>query len=92
MFFEVAEAQHVGEYMIKLRFDDGSTGTADLSSYAEKDTVFRVFLDKDYFKSFRIEYGTLVWGDGEIDIAPETLYTLATGKPVRYRYIESKAI
>lgn len=26
---------------------------------------------------FRIEYGTLVWGDGLVDIAPETLYQKA---------------
>ncbi|RKX79290.1 MAG: hypothetical protein DRP87_03615 [Spirochaetes bacterium] len=37
-----------------------------------------------FFKKFRVEYGTLVWGNGEIDIAPETLYTLATGKPVTF--------
>ena len=68
-----------------LQFEDGSTGIADLSEYPDDDNVFRQFLDIDYFKCFRIEYGTLIWGNGELDIAPETLYTIATGKPVTYK-------
>lgn len=84
MFFEIKEANYIEEYKIKLRFEDGSIGTADLSDYPNQNNVFRSFLDIDYFKRFRIEYGTLVWGEGEIDIAPESLYVKATGKPLRY--------
>ena len=84
MFFDIIEAEYIDGYSIKLRFEDGSTGTADLSDYAEEGTVFRSFLDMDYFKDFTIEYGTLIWGGGEIDIAPETLYGVATGRPVGY--------
>jgi len=43
-----------------------------------------LFLDIEYFKKFRVEFGTLIWGDGEEDIAPETLYTKATGKKIIY--------
>ena len=85
MFFDVAEADYVAEYRIKLRFGDGSEGIADLSSYPDAGNVFKGFLDLGYFRHFRIEYGTLVWGDGDVDIAPETLYALATGNPVEYR-------
>ncbi len=56
----------------------------DLSDYIKPDTVFEAFSDKEYFKGFHIEYGTLVWGEGEVDIAPEALYEQATGKQVRY--------
>jgi hypothetical protein len=41
-------------------------------------------LDIDYFKIVRLEYGTWVWGEGQIDIAPETLYVKATAKPLTY--------
>ena len=44
----------------------------------------------DYFKDFRIEYGTIIWGNGKIDIAPETLYSIATGKPVRYHALKNQ--
>ena len=85
MFFDVTEADYVTEYRIRLRFGDGSEGMADLSSYPNEGNVFKGFLDLEYFRQFRIDYGTLVWGDGDVDIAPETLYTLATGKPVEYQ-------
>jgi len=84
MFFDVIHAQYDSEYRIHLQFEDGSRGTVDLSDYIKPDTVFEVFSDKHYFTSFRIEYGTLVWGDGEVDIAPETLYERTTGKQVLY--------
>jgi hypothetical protein len=37
----------------------------------------------DFFKNFKIneELGVLTWGD-EIDIAPETLYSVATNSPL----------
>lgn len=85
MYFEVMEAQYLDGYRLRLRFEDGSTGIADLSGYPDESNVFRAFLNVEYFKKFRLEYGTIVWGKGELDIAPETLYQLATGKSVTYK-------
>lgn len=84
MFFEIVNAEYLSDYKIKVEFEDGSQGEVDLSDYLEEDTVFKSFLDINFFKNFKIEYGTLIWGNGEIDLAPETLYTLATGKPVTF--------
>ena len=84
MFFEVVNAEYQYDYCIQIEFADGNIGIVDLSKYPDRENVFKAFLDIDYFRNFRIEYGTLVWGDGEIDIAPETLYTLATGKPITF--------
>ena len=92
MFFDVKEAQYIDNYKIKLRFEDGSTGIADLSDYPSKKNVFRAFLDMNYFREFRVEYGTIIWGNGELDIAPETLYMIANGKPVRFKSIKSPAV
>jgi len=92
MFFEVTEAEYLDNYRIRVHFEDGSAGIADLSEYPDESNVFRLFLDVDYFKNFRIEYGTIVWGDGELDIAPETLYTIATGKAVKYNSSKSPAV
>ncbi len=91
MDFEVVQAEYIAEYKIKLKFVDGSSGVADLSGYVDKKNVFRAFRDIAYFKNFQIEYGTLVWGKGELDIAPETLYEKATGKKVRY-LVQDRAI
>ncbi len=84
MYFNVTNAKYVKDYQIRLDFEDGSNGVADLYSYRDTANVFRAFLDVSYFRNFKVEYGTLVWGNGEIDIAPETLYEIATGKPISY--------
>ena len=84
MFFDVKEAKYLEHYRIQLQFEDGSVGIADLSEYPNKDDVFHLFLDMNYFKRFQVQYGTLVWGEGELDIAPETLYAKSTGKSLTY--------
>ena len=75
-----------------MDFEDGEVGIADLSDYPDENNVFRQFLDIGYFKDFRIEYGTIIWGNGELDIAPETLYTIATGKPIIYNSPKSSTV
>ena len=84
MFFDIVNAEYISDYKIRIEFEDGTQGEADLSEYPEENTVFKLFFDIDFFKNFNIQYGTLVWGNGDLDIAPETLYTLATGKPVTF--------
>jgi hypothetical protein len=89
VYFDVKQAQYLDNYRSRLRFEDGSAGIADLSSYPNENNVFRLFLNVEYFKKFRLEYGTLIWGNGELDIAPERLYWLATGNSVTYRAAKS---
>ncbi|MGN0906528.1 MAG: DUF2442 domain-containing protein [Bullifex sp.] len=36
--------------------------------------VFKPLMDNDIFKAFKVEFGTITWAHGEIDIAPEYLY------------------
>jgi len=74
MNFEVISAQYIKDYKIALTFRDGKTGVVDLSEYTGRNDVFKPFSVPEFFKSFKVEFGTLVWGNGEVDIAPETLY------------------
>ena len=92
MYFDIMEAQYIDNYRLELHFEDGSSGIADLSDYPSANNVFRSFLDIEYFRDFRIEYGTLIWGNGELDIAPETLYVRATGKPVKFKSMKRPAV
>jgi hypothetical protein len=85
MYFNITKANYLGNHEIKLVFEDGSVGKVDMAKYIEPGTVFDRLKDIEYFKSFQIEYGTLIWGKGELDIAPETLYLDATGKTVTYQ-------
>lgn len=40
--------------------------------------AFAPLADDSVFKSVYIDYGIPVWNDGDIDIAPETLYSEGT--------------
>ncbi len=84
MFFELKQAKLSENYLATIEFEDGSKGTVDLREFIKEGTVFEKFDDPEYLKSMRIEYGTLVWGQGEVDIAPEALYEMATGRAVTY--------
>jgi hypothetical protein len=83
MLHDVVLARHLGGYRIELTFDDGKSGVVDLSTYLDRGGVFLRFMDPEYFRSFRVdrELGTLTWNE-EVDIAPESLYSLATGEPL----------
>ena len=62
---------------------DGKAGVVDFAPYLRRGGVFERFRDLSFFRQFRVdpELGALTWAD-EIDIAPETLYALATGAPL----------
>jgi hypothetical protein len=68
-------------YRLSLIFDNGTTGTVDLSHLAGKG-VFSLWLDRKAFESVRIgPSGELVWAD-QIDLCPDALYLKATGQSV----------
>ncbi len=77
---DVVSATYKGKYKIEITFEDGKKGIVDFSKYLNKGGVFERFKDINFFKSFKVnlELGVLSWGD-EVDVAPETLYSEATG-------------
>jgi hypothetical protein len=85
MYFDVKEARYAGKYQIQLHFEDGSSGVVDFTKFMEEGTVLARLKDPSVFRSFTIEYGTIVWKGQSLDIAPETLYSEATGKEVAFK-------
>ena len=83
MLHDVVLATYKGDYRIELTFDNGERGIVDFSPYLQREGVFEKFRDLSFFRGFQVnaELGTLTW-DHEIDVAPETLYALATGAPL----------
>ena len=71
---DVVEVRHVREYVVWLRFQDGTSGEVDLRQ-SLRGPVFEPLHDVEYFKRVRVdpELGTIIWPNGA-DIAPETLY------------------
>lgn len=74
MILHVKEAKHLHDYVIWLRFNDGTEGQIDLSNELNGE-VFEPLRDMNKFRSFRVDpvLETIVWDTGA-DLAPEYLY------------------
>ena len=83
MYYDVTSAQYIDGYRLQVTFEDGRFGIVDFKKYIEKGGVFSRLRDFDRFKAFQIneDLGIITW-DNQIDIAPETLYSEATGIPL----------
>jgi hypothetical protein len=71
---EIELAEYVGDYTIRLRFEDGLEGDVDLKDELWGE-VFKPLSDLSFFRQVRLdrEIGTIVWPNGA-DFAPEFLY------------------
>jgi len=78
----VTRADFIGDFRLRLEFDDGSFGEVDLEWVRNRGGVFEPLRDPTYFPKARVdpEAGTVVWPNGT-DIAPETLHELVNGQP-----------
>lgn len=83
MFHDATKVKYLGNYYLEVEFDTGEKGIVDLSDLSKEEGVFSRFSDIEYFKQVYInkELGVLSW-PGDIDLAPETIYSMATGKPL----------
>ncbi len=74
MIPKVIDAKYAHDYVVHLRFADGTEGDVDLGQelYGE---MFEPLKDRKVFASFTVhpEFHTLCWPNGA-DIAPEFLY------------------
>jgi hypothetical protein len=81
MEWDIIDFSLLDGYKIRLTFTTGETGVVDLKPYTTRGGVFSRFIDIDYFRSVYVDSGVLTWPGG-VDIAPETVYSMATGKPL----------
>jgi hypothetical protein len=74
MEYDVVEARYVRDFVVWLRFRDGTAGEVDLGPELWGE-VFEPLRDVEYFKQFTLdpECETLVWPNGA-DFAPEFLH------------------
>jgi hypothetical protein len=78
----IRNAYYKGAYQIFCEFTDGKSGVVDISVYINDEGIFSRLKDENFAKHFQLIDGVLTWGDGELDIAPETIYHKATGTPL----------
>jgi hypothetical protein len=71
---KLVEARYVRDFVIWLRWNDGSQGEVDLAGELDS-PVFEPLKDQDCFRRFILspDIHTAVWPNGA-DLAPEFLY------------------
>ncbi len=83
MYHDVTNVKCLDDFRLELTFDDGRSGVVDCKPLIAKGGVFARLRDPEVFRRARVndELGVVTWDD-EVDIAPETAYSLATGAPL----------
>ena len=74
MSFRVVDARQIHDFVLWLKFSDGTEGELDLR--AELDgPIFEPLRNIEFFRQFRIDpdLHTLLWPNGA-DFSPESLY------------------
>ena len=76
---EITSALFIGDYAIRLNFNDGMSKLVDFKSFLERSShpSIRKYLDESKFKQFTIIDGNLNWNDYDM-IFP--IYDLYQGK------------
>ena len=77
---KVSGVRPLENHRLWLRFNTGEAKVFDLTPLLSQ-PAFAPLADINVFKGVYIDYGVPVWNDGDIDIAPETLYEQSV--PVR---------
>ncbi len=74
MILHVTKAKYLEDYRIEVSFNDGKTGTVDLSQ-SLTGSIFDPLKDIGIFSQLKVdkEIDTIVWPNGA-DLAPEYLY------------------
>ena len=76
---KITDAKPVDRFHVFLRFDDGASGTVDLSQFAGRG-VFRAWQQEGVFEQLSISpAGALQW-PGDLDLCPDSLYLQMAGK------------
>ena len=76
---KITRVEVLRPYSLELTFDDGTSGTVDLSALAGKG-VIASWNDRTVFAQVRnSSSGELVWGD-HADLCPDAMYLKVTGK------------
>jgi hypothetical protein len=71
----VIQAEHKGDFRLRLVFNDGTENTIDFAQWLDG-PMFEPLKAPEFFTRYFIDGGTVVWPNGA-DIAPETLYAVA---------------
>ena len=70
---QIVAADRLGDYRLMVTFNDGAKRIFDGHSLLNG-PVFAPLADEKVFNDYALDYETLTWLNGEVDIAPEFVY------------------
>lgn len=70
---KVRSVRPLDGYRLVVGFSNGEKRVFDLEPLLGM-PCYKLLCDKEIFDKAYVEYGTVCWQDGDIDISPETLY------------------
>lgn len=73
ILFDVISVKTGDDYTLELVFENGEKRLFDMKPFLDKKPFVKL-LNFPLFSKASVEYGTVVW-PGNIDIAPETLWS-----------------
>jgi hypothetical protein len=73
---KIEKAVYLNNYRVELLFNDGKIEIIDLDEFLKKSSnpQTRKYLNKEFFRKFKIVTGDLVWGDYEMCFPVLKLY------------------
>jgi hypothetical protein len=74
---EIKSAQYIGDYAIRIFFNDGFNKLVDFKPFLESSfhPSIRKYLDETKFKDYQIVDGNLNWNDYDMIFPIDDLYT-----------------
>lgn len=72
MYPSITRVSTKKDYVLKIQFDNGESGTLDMKQFLNFG-IFRRLKDHSVFNNVRISFDTIEWEDG-IDLDPEFIY------------------
>jgi hypothetical protein len=70
---DIVTVKPLDDYGLQIKFSDGKMKQFDMKPYLDG-PVFQILQNQEIFETAYVDYGTVVWCGGAIDMAPETLY------------------
>lgn len=70
---KVSNIQILADMMMIVTFSTGEQRLFD-ATYLLQFPAFAPIKDEKVFQNAKVEYGVVIWNNGDIDIAPETMY------------------
>lgn len=80
---KVSGIRPLKDHKLWLRFSTGEVKIFDFKPMLDY-PAFAPLKDEAVFRDVYIDYGVPIWCDGDVDIAPETLYNTAVAAEEKY--------